>query len=69
LQNGHYILLIAGVDCAQGTLAAARFCLDPKNLTALSDVDLVQIIVTSTARGYDVTDIEMMRKRFARAKA
>jgi hypothetical protein len=62
LQDGHYILIVGGADCAQGTLAAARFCLDPEQLSNLPDTGYLQVIVSCTTRGYNITGILKLRE-------
>ncbi|MGP8246665.1 MAG: hypothetical protein ACLQVN_19360 [Bryobacteraceae bacterium] len=58
---GTTILLLAGVDSAYGTLAAARYFLNPKNLPREPDRRLLQIIVSAPVRGYDIDEPSLMR--------
>jgi hypothetical protein len=53
MRDDRSILLIAGVDAAFGTLAAARYLLDPLNLP-LSQSRILQVIVGARVYGYDI---------------
>lgn len=46
LARGRHVLVVAGVDTAYGTLAAAEFALDPDNVVPLSSGDS-QVIVSA----------------------
>jgi hypothetical protein len=58
---GSTILLLAGVDSAYGTLAAARYFLNAQNLPRPSNIRLLQIIVSAHVRGYDIDEPSLIR--------
>ena len=61
LQDGKSVLLVAGLDSAFGTLAAARYLLEPDNLIPLKGMPLVQLVVSSRVRDWAIGHVELLR--------